>query len=99
METTLLAIDASPFYETSNDQYRDSYLQRDLNKAFIGFLPSRDKDLAESLDDEQSEEDISFYSVTTDKSHLTTTDTDFETASESFDAPAKMEAGEARGKS
>lgn len=97
LETTLLAIDASPFYDTSDDQYRDGYLQRDLNKAFIGFLPSRETDM-ESVDDEQSDEDISFYTVTTEKSYLTTTDTDFETASESLDVPTKMEAGDSKGK-
>lgn len=91
LESTLIAIDASPFYDTSNDQYRESYLQRDLNKAFIGFLPSRETDDVESNDDE-SEEDISFYTAATEKSHLTA-ETDFDTASESLDVP-KIESSE-----
>ncbi|KAJ8031100.1 Poly(ADP-ribose) glycohydrolase [Holothuria leucospilota] len=84
LETKLLAIDASPFYDTSDDQFRDSYLLRDLNKALIGFLPCSEPEVPPN--DEGSDVDISFYTDATDRSHYTT-ETDFETASESLDAP------------
>lgn len=86
LETKLLAIDASPFYDTSDDQYRDSYLLRDLNKALVGFLPSSEPEVQVLPNDEGSDVDISFYTDATDRSHYTT-ETDFETASESLDAP------------
>nr|XP_054771282.1 uncharacterized protein LOC129279206 [Lytechinus pictus] len=80
IKTSLVAIDAS--CNPGDDQYKDTLLLRDLNKAYVGFLQNELSMISQMGGELNSE---SIYLDAMDQSQMST-EGDFETASEGLDS-------------